>query len=138
MELQPYLLLFIMFIIHFKIITICSRTYGMPAFPLSISKNAVHLVRLPADDGCAERVDHLAPQQKITRSRVAEVCDVTKEHEKVREPHRGAEVIEHMTDAVRQSLAVCQFELPVFRHDHSKSSASVKQLSALKNLENTQ
>lgn len=94
----------------------------MPTLALSISEEAVHLIRPIPNDWGAQCINNLAPQQQITSTRVVQLNNISHENEKICEPHGWTQIVEYMANAVGQTLTSCQSKSrPEFSHVSTES-----------------
>ena len=65
-----------------------------------VAKAGLGAVRFEADKAGGESVGHLTKQHHVAGERVLEQHNAVQVDEQIREPHGGAQVVEHMSDAV--------------------------------------
>lgn len=76
----------------------------MPAFPLAILEEASDPVGFIPDEGGTDGIDDLTQKKQITSEFILKLQNVVQVNEEVTEPHRRAQVIVEMADAVRKSF----------------------------------
>jgi len=76
----------------------------VPAFSLGQTVTSIDPIRLVSDERRADGVDDLAPHEQVARRFLVDEDDVLEEDEEKSEPHRRAQVVLYVSEAVEQFL----------------------------------